>query len=469
MTLPAFEPFFEKMQAAGVHEACIRAFGHNYEKLLAGDSGMMPEAELEPLPTLPKYSELPQPGQRGAELLSQCVVIKLNGGLGTSMGLEKAKALLQVKEGLTFLDFIARQIVWLREKHGRKLRFMLMNSFNTSADTVRFFSRYPQLGQPQFIELMQSQAPKVDAKTLQPCRWEKNPQLEWCPPGHGDIYPSLVGSSRLKELLDQGVRFAFVSNSDNLGATLDLRLLEYLERSGNSFMMEVAERTPSDRKGGHLTKRNGRFALRESAQCPEADLDAFQDISRHQFFNTNNLWIRLDHLSEALQQNGGFLSLPIIRNSKNVDPRDKTSPQVIQLETAMGAAIQCFERAGAVVVPRVRFAPVKTTSDLLALRSDAYRMTEDWRLVLARDGNAAPPTIHLDSNHYKIVDQLETALQGGVPSLVECDELNVKGPVKFNADARFVGKVTVSNPSSSPVDLPPRRFQDEDVVLGSAG
>lgn len=465
MTSPAFAPFADKMKAAGVHDACIRAFGHNYERLVAGDTGMMPEAELEPLPPLPRYRDLPEAGRAGAESLSQCVVIKLNGGLGTSMGLEKAKSLLQVKEGLTFLDFIARQILRLREKHGQKLRFMLMNSFNTSADTVDFFSRYPHLGTPPFIELVQSQAPKVDANTLHPCRWEKNSQLEWCPPGHGDIYPSLFASGRLEELVRQGVRFAFVSNSDNLGATLDLRLLEYFESSGNSFMMEVAERTPSDRKGGHLTRRNGRFALRESAQCPESDTDAFQDISRHQFFNTNNLWIRLDHLLDALKLNGGFLPLPIIRNAKNVDPRDKKSPQVIQLETAMGAAIQCFERAGAVVVPRTRFAPVKTTSDLLALRSDAYRMTDDWRLVLAKDGDAAPPTVHLDPNHYKIVDQLEKALADGVPSLRDCEELSVQGPVKFNSDARFVGKVSLTNPNSQSAELPRREFRNETLTL----
>lgn len=454
------------MKSAGAHDTCVRAFERNYEKLAAGDTGMMPEDSLEPLPDPECYADFADPGPKAAQLLSRCIVIKLNGGLGTSMGLVRAKSLLPVKEGLSFLDFIARQILWLREEHSQSLRFMLMNSFNTSADTAQLFSRYPQLGSPPFIELMQSQVPKIDAKTLQPCRWEKNPQLEWCPPGHGDIYPSLVGSDALGNLLSEGVLYAFVSNSDNLGATLDLRLLEFFASSGNSFVMEVAERTASDRKGGHLTKLKGRLALRESAQCPDADTSSFQDISRHKFFNTNNLWIRLDHLQAVLEESGGFLPLPIIRNLKTLDPRDKTTPEVIQLESAMGAAIQCFEKAAAVVVPRSRFAPVKTTNDLFALRSDAYRTTNDWRLALAKGVDARPPTVQLDSEHFKNVDQVESAIQAGVPSMADCDSLTVHGPVLFEAGNKFCGSVTINSASEAPIRLPAGSYKDEIVTLG---
>src|SRR5207248_6825545 len=185
-------------------------------------------------------------------------------------------------------------------KHGVPLRFLLMNSFNTSGDTLEFLRSYPELGQPQTLELMQNQVPKVDARTLRPVAWPENPQLEWCPPGHGDLYPSLLGSGWLERLLSEGVKYLFVSNSDNLGASLDLNLLGYFAKSDKSFLMEVAERTPSDRKGGHLAQRAGKLLLRESAQCPEADLPAFQDIQRHRFFNTNSLWMRLDALKNLL-------------------------------------------------------------------------------------------------------------------------------------------------------------------------
>jgi len=257
------------------------------------------------------------------------------------------------------------------------------------------------------------------------------------------------------------VKYLFVSNSDNLGASLDLDLLEYFAASNRPFLMEVCERTASDRKGGHLAQSNGRLLLRESAECPPEDMAAFQDIQRHRFFNTNNLWIRLDHLKNLLNANGGFVPLPMIKNAKTVDPRDKNSTKVFQLETAMGAAIECFDNAGAIVVPRTRFAPVKTTSDLFALRSDAYQVTEDWRLVLAKDRHGVPPSIELDADHYKLADQLDAKLPDGTPSLVQCNELTVRGPVRFDGRNIFVGKVTITNPSNTAKDLPAGEYKDE--------
>lgn len=450
------------MKAAGVREAAIHAFKHSYESLLAGDTGMIPEKSIEAVQELPRQETVSVGSSNGTRLLSEAVLLKLNGGLGTSMGLETAKSLLVAKNGLTFLDFSVKQVLHTRQKHKVRLSFVLMNSFSTSRDTVVFLRKHPELGSPEDLELMQSQAPKVDAATLRPAVWPANPQLEWCPPGHGDIYPSLMGTGLLDRWLHEGRKYLFVSNSDNLGANLDLRVLSYFAESDKPFMMEVAERTASDSKGGHLALRGDRFLLRESAQCPKEDLPSFQDIRRHRFFNTNNLWIRLDSLKKVLEENNGFVPLPLIKNEKTIDPREKTSPKVYQLETAMGAAIQCFANAGALVVPRTRFAPVKTTSDLLALRSDAYEITEDWRVVLAGE---RPPTIDLDPNHYKLVDQLEEKLKDGVPSLRQCVELVVRGPVLFNSRNILRGKVSITNPSSRPQMLAPGEYKDRLVNL----
>jgi len=300
---------------------------------------------------------------------------------------------------------------------------------------------------------------------LRPVSWPANPQLEWCPPGHGDIYPSLVGSGWLDRLLADGVRFAFVSNSDNLGASLDLRLLTYFAHSGKSFMMEVTVRTEADKKGGHLAKnRAGKFLLRESVQCPDADLKSFQDITRHRFFNTNNLWIRLDSLKELLDQNGGIVPLPLIKNAKTVDPRDKNSPAAFQLETAMGAAIESFDNSAAVDVPRSRFAPVKTTSDLLTLRSDACEITDDWRIVLAPELKGHPPAIDLDPDHYKLVDQFEQHFQS-VPSLKHCQRLKVHGPVNFAERIILRGKVEISNTTGQPQTLPSGVYENQTIAL----
>lgn len=456
-----FAEFEAKMRSARMSDAAIRAFRHSYENLAAGKSGLLPEQSIQPVTALPRFEEIASRGggETGA-LLAQTVVIKLNGGLGTSMGLEKAKSLLPIKDGLTFLDFIARQVLHLRQKHGTALRFLLMDSFSTSKDTLEFLNKYPALGDPRQLELMQSAVPKVDAQTLKPVSWPQNPELEWCPPGHGDLYPSLLASSWLARLLEEGVKYLFVSNSDNLGASLDLNLLAYFAQSDRSFLMEVCERTASDRKGGHLAQSNGRLLLRESAQCPPEDMAAFQDIQRHRFFNTNNLWVRLDRLKALLESSGGYVPLPMIKNAKTVDPRDKNSNKVFQLETAMGAAIECFVDAGAIIVPRTRFAPVKTTSDLLALRSDAYQVTDDWRMLLVAESHGTPPAIDLDADHYKLVDQLDAMLIDGVPSLARCRELTIRGPVLFTAKNIFIGKVSVSNNSSVPKKLPDGEYQD---------
>lgn len=460
-----FPEFAAKMAQAGVSEAAMRAFRHNYQRLLAGNTGLIPESEIQPVRDLPSLAEIARDTRPDLSLLDHTAVLKLNGGLGTSMGLEKAKSLLPVRDGLTFLDYIARQILWLRSRHHTQLRFVLMNSFATSEDTLEHLKRYPELGAPAELELLQSQIPKVDAATLRPVSWPDHPQLEWCPPGHGDIYPSLLASGMLESFLNAGVKYLFVSNSDNLGATLDASLLTWFARSDKPFVMEVAERTPSDRKGGHLALRHGRFLLRESAQTVAEDEPAFQDIRKHRFFNTNNLWLRLDQLLTALKQSGGFLPLPLISNRKTVDPRLKHSTPVIQLETAMGSAIELFENSGAVIVGRERFAPVKTTSDLFLLRSDAYTITEDLRFSLSTGRNDGPPNIDLDPLHYKLVDQLETKTTAGVPSLKACTSLTVRGPVAFRRGNVFRGVVAVSNTSAEERQLPDGEYHNVSQVL----
>ncbi len=151
------------------------------------------------------------------------------------MGLEKAKSLLPVRDGQTFLDLIVRQVLAARKATGSNLKFLLLNSFSTSEDTLGHLAKYPELGNPADLELMQNKVPKIDAATLAPVEWPANPDHEWCPPGHGDLYPAILGSGMLQQLLDAGYRYLFVSNSDNLGATLDLGLLGWFAASGKPF------------------------------------------------------------------------------------------------------------------------------------------------------------------------------------------------------------------------------------------
>ena len=451
--MATFDAFERKMTAAGMGEAPIRAFRRNYEALLRNETGMIPDHEIAPATDLTSFEELSAAGPADLGLLDKAVVIKLNGGLGTSMGLQGPKCLLPIREGVNFLDLMVRQILDLRQRSGSKVRLLLMNSFSTSRDTLQHLAHCAAppaagLGDAAQVELMQNQIPKIDAATLAPVSWPADPALEWCPPGHGDLYPALVGSGWLDRLLGEGIRYAFVSNSDNLGASLDPALLNYFADSGAPFLMEVTRRTAADRKGGHLAlrRRDGRFVLREVAQCPDADLDAFQDIERHRYFNTNSLWLRLDLLKAQHAADAGVLPLPMIRNRKTVDPRDQSSPAVIQLETAMGAAIECFAGATAIVVPRSRFAPVKSTADLLALRSDAYEIFADGQVRLHPDRHGVPPVITL-SDDYKLVDQLDAL---GVPSLRRCRSLTVTGAAHFPPGTVLQGDVKWSGTCQSP-------------------
>ena len=443
--MSSFEAIESKMRGVGLSDAAIGAFRHSVNVLESKQSMMIPESDIEPAEGVAEWETLvAATPEADAALLAQSVMIKLNGGLGTGMGLQKAKSLLEIKPGVTFLDVIVRQVRHLRERAGYPVSLLLMNSFSTGADTMAHLARYAAEGfaDPQQVEMLQNRVPKLLTDTLEPVQFPANPDLEWCPPGHGDIYPALVGSGWLDKLLAAGVKYAFVSNSDNLGAQPDTRFLRWFAESGVPFVMEVTRRTEADKKGGHLATRktDGQPLLREIAQCPDADVADFQDINKHRYFNTNNLWIRLDVLKDLLNANDGVLPLPVIRNTKTVDPRDAATPQVYQLETAMGAAIQCFPGAKAVCVPRTRFFPVKTCSDLLLLRSDAVEITDTGLMALAPECKGVAPIVQLDSKLYKLVDSLDAL---GVPSLKHVSKLTVTGPHHFADGEPLSGEVSV--------------------------
>jgi UTP--glucose-1-phosphate uridylyltransferase len=236
----------EKMREAGVDEVAIDTFRHYYERLRDGDTGVLPESELEPVDSLPDADELPAAADDVREALDQTVVIKLNGGLGTSMGMTRAKSLLEVKDGLSFLDIIARQVLRLRERSGARLPLVVMNSFATREDSLAALERYPGLSADVPPDFVQNKVPKVrDDDERLPVAWPEDPSLEWAPPGHGDLYTAMVTSGLLATLLERGYRYAFVSNADNLGAVLDPRILAWFAGEEIPFLMEVADRCAS--------------------------------------------------------------------------------------------------------------------------------------------------------------------------------------------------------------------------------
>jgi UTP--glucose-1-phosphate uridylyltransferase len=466
MSKAAREKVMERLEAGDVPETARKVFLLHWDRVHEGTRGEIPEAEISPVDELPSFEDLGRFEASGRRSRNRVALIKLNGGLGTSMGLEKAKSLLPVRGDLTFLDLICRQALALRAVDGHQVPLLLMNSFSTESDSMAHIrAHYPTLLDAEIpLSFLQHRVPKIDAETLEPATSPDDPELAWCPPGHGDLYTAMVTSGVLQQLLDSGYRYAFVSNADNLGALIDDALLGYMVHEELPFVMEVAVRTEADRKGGHLCRlADGRLALREAAQVPEDDTekDRFQDISRHRFFNTNNLWLDLEVLADTLRRHDRVLPLPTIVNSKTLDPRDPDSPPVYQLETAMGAAISEFPNAAAVQVARSRFSPVKTTDDLLAVSSDAYVLTEG-SCVQLHESRLGPPTVELDPTHFKMIDDFLEHFPAGPPSLLRCEFLKVSGDVTFSAGIEARGEVHVH--TSQPIVLPPGAVLEGDIT-----
>jgi UTP--glucose-1-phosphate uridylyltransferase len=449
-----FTPFGRRMETAGSAPIVVETFKHYYTQLLKGETGMIAEAEIEPITELPDATKLTGYDNIGREALQKTAILKLNGGLGTGMGLEKAKSLLEVKNGLSFLDIIARQVLQIRRTSGSRLPVIFMNSFSTEADTLEALSAYPQLKGDLPLSFVQNKVPKILQDGFAPS--EDESELSWCPPGHGDLYPALIGSGLLEQLLQHEYEYLFISNADNLGAVMDENILGYFAKTKLPFLMEAADRTPADSKGGHLARRtkDGRMVLREVAQCPSHDMQHFQDISRHRYFNTNNIWVHLPTLADTLIANDYVLKLPLIRNSKTLDPRDPNSPKVFQLETAVGAAIEVFEGAGALRVPRSRFAPVKLTSDLLVLRSDATVLERGCWILPNPLNKFGVPVVSLDSRFYKFVDDLQRRFPHGAPSLTACEHLKVEGDVVFGKNVTIKGRSSVMNTQGTQATVP---------------
>jgi UTP--glucose-1-phosphate uridylyltransferase len=438
-----------KAEAGGVHGAELAALRRRLQQLGDQQAGRLPGEALEPLADLPRLDQLPDPPpDQARDVLNRLVIVKLNGGLGTSMGLSGPKSLLEIKPGTSFLDVIARQVLALRERHGGRLPLVLMNSVATRDPSLEVLRRYERLAVPDLpLDFLQGREPKLRADDLRPVRWPADPELEWCPPGHGDIYPALTASGTLDALLGAGLRYAFVSNSDNLGALADVRIATWLAAERVPFALEAVRGTPADRKGGHLACYQGRVVLRETAQVPDGDT-SFTDVERWRWYNTNNIWIDLGALKDLQAADPSAPDLPLIVNRKTVDPRDPDSPPVIQLESAMGAAIAAIPGARAIHVPRSRFAPVKTTDDLLVVRSDAYELTSQGQMRPSFDG--PEPVVSLDGNFYKLLPDFEQRFPAGAPSLRCCRRLEVDGDVTFGAGVVVEGNVRVTGPRRIP-------------------
>ncbi|MBT8762320.1 UTP--glucose-1-phosphate uridylyltransferase [Desulfohalobiaceae bacterium Ax17] len=451
-----FRPFALKMEEQVLPPIIINLFKCYFSQLVYNNQGKLSKKEILPVDQseLRRLEDLASFAPVGQKAIPKLVYFKLNGGLGTSMGLEKAKSLIKIKEDKTFLDLILEQTTKLRQKYNCPLPLVLMNSFKTHLDTMLHVQDFEN---PDHIPLafVQHKFPKVMVNDLSPAKWPQNPELEWNPPGHGDFYTALITSGILKTLLDKGYKYGFISNSDNLGATIDKRILGYLVKKNLTFLMEVTPRTKSDRKGGHLCRllKNNRLALREIAQCPDNELNEFMDYNKYNFFNTNSIWLNLEALEKVFLRHK-MMPLDLIINPKHLDPRVPSSPKVYQLETAMGSAISAFDRAEALIVPRERFAPVKTTNDLLLVQSDCFITSDESTIIPNPSLKNHQPQVNLDENFYKKIDDYEERFPYGSPKLSECLLFEVQGDIKFGANIVVKGETSLVNEKQKQVAIP---------------
>ncbi|CAL5189924.1 unnamed protein product [Lathyrus oleraceus] len=378
-------------------------------------------------------------------LLDKLVVLKLNGGLGTTMGCTGPKSVIEVRDGLTFLDLIVIQIENLNSKYGSSVPLLLMNSFNTHDDTQKIVEKY-QNSNIEIHTFNQSQYPRLIADDFLPLPSKGNTGKDgWYPPGHGDVFPSLSNSGKLDALLSQGKEYVFVANSDNLGAIVDLKILNHLIEHKNEYCMEVTPKTLADVKGGTLISYEGRVQLLEIAQVADEHVGEFKSIEKFKIFNTNNLWVNLKAIKRLVEADA--LKMEIIPNPKEVD-----GVKVLQLETAAGAAIRFFDKAIGINVPRSRFLPVKATSDLLLVQSDLYTLEDGSVIRNPARANPENPAIELGPEFKKVSNFLSRFKS--IPSIVELDSVKVAGDVWFGAGVILKGKISIVAKSGVKLEIP---------------
>eukprot|EP01104_Vermistella_antarctica_P014187 TRINITY_DN4425_c0_g1_i1.p1 TRINITY_DN4425_c0_g1~~TRINITY_DN4425_c0_g1_i1.p1 ORF type:complete len:514 (+),score=137.60 TRINITY_DN4425_c0_g1_i1:72-1544(+) len=407
------------------------------------------------------YSNLKGGDGTERSILEKLAVLKLNGGLGTTMGCQGPKSAIEVSGENTFLDLTVQQIEHLNNKHDTTVPLVLMNSFNTHEMTDKILEKYKRREHILIHTFNQSRYPRIvkDSNLALPSSYDDD-KGSWYPPGHGDVFSALCNSGVLDQLLDQGREYLFISNVDNLGATVDTTILRHMVATGAEYIMEVTDKTKADIKGGTLIQYEGKAKLLEIAQVPAEHVEEFTSVKRFKIFNTNNIWVNLRAI-KRLVDSGAFDNMDVIVNNKS-----HMGLRVVQLERAVGAAIEFFEGSHGVNVLRSRFLPVKSTSDLFMVRSNLYSESEEGCLVINPE-RVFPglPFIKL-GDHFKHVSEFFARFLN-VPDILELDHLTVSGDVAFGKNVVLRGTVIIVANHGSRIDIPSGSILENKVVSGN--
>lgn len=447
----------------------LDGFINLYKRFLKEDG---PSLEWERIQKLPEnavrnYVDLAIPVHEEIKgMLEKLIVVKLNGGLGTSMGCHGPKSVITVRNSLTFLDLTVQQIEYLNKTYNVNVPLVLMNSFNTDEETSRIIRKYKGID-IEIHTFNQSCYPRISRDSLLPIpkHYETRENIEaWYPPGHGDFYKSFQNSGLLRKFISVGREYCFISNIDNLGATVDLNilklLLDSLSQTPIEFLMEVTDKTRADVKGGTLIEYENKLRLLEIAQVPKDHVDEFKSVKTFKFFNTNNLWIGLKAIERIL--NTDEMNMEIIVNNKTAE----NGANIIQLETAVGAAMKCFDGSIGINVPRSRFLPVKKTSDLMLVMSNLYNLRNGSLVMSPQRMFPTTPLVKLGDKHFsKVKDFLDRF--ASIPDIIELDHLTISGDVTFGKGATLKGTVIVIANHGDRIDLPAGTILENKIVSGN--
>merc|ERR1712117_622116 len=377
-------------------------------------------------------------------------------------GCSGPKSVIPVRNDLTFLDLTVQQIEYLNKKYDANVPLVLMNSLNTDEDTMKIIRKYSGFN-VSIKTFNQSRYPRINKESLMPiprsCQSEDDIEA-WYPPGHGDFYQSFSNSGLLQDFVGKGKEYCFMSNIDNLGAIVDFNILKSFMHQQNEFIMEVTDKTRADVKGGTLIQYEGKLRLLEAAQVPKGHEEDFKSVKKFNVFNTNNLWISLPAIQRVLEEN--TLDMEIIVNPKQLEG----GVNVVQLETAIGAAMKCFDRASGVNVPRSRFLPVKMTSDLLLVMSNLYSLINGSLTMSSKRMFASTPSVKLGGKEFKKVKDFLIRF-GSIPDMLELDHLTVSGDVAFGKGVSLRGTVIIIANHGDRIDIPAGAVLENKIVSGN--
>ncbi|OGG95436.1 MAG: hypothetical protein A2527_04835 [Candidatus Lambdaproteobacteria bacterium RIFOXYD2_FULL_50_16] len=447
------------MPDQGFSEAQVEAFKRLYLAWKKQSQSQLDWAEVKSPPeeAVLHYEDFAEVDtERARDLLSKLAVCRLNGGLGTSMGCVGPKSGIEVRGGETFMDLIVTQIRRLNEVYGSAVPLVLMNSFATDSDTKKMIRRYED--ELEIYCFTQNEFPRLRVDSNLPMLKVRHPGQYSYPPGHGDFYDSFTQSGILDQLLSAGKEYLFVGNADNLGASVDLKILAQMDKSGVPFIMEVTPKTRADVKGGTLVKTpDAHLQLLEIAQVPKDYVEEFKSVKKFKIFNTNNVWINLKAMKAKYDQGG--MELEVIVNKKTVN-----HVPVIQLETAIGGGMKCFEGAKAVKVPRSRFLPVKKTDDLLLVQSNLFVLKDGVLVKNPERQFEGLPLIRLGAYFQDLEAYAERFEE--IPDILELDLLTIVGDLRFGKNVTLRGNVILVCEQGS-LTLPEGTVLENKVMTGS--